>query len=174
MFGLNSIVFRPHNVYGERQNVGDRYRNVVGIFMNQILQGKPMTVFGDGRQTRAFSYIGDIAPIMVDAIGTPGAYNQTVNVGADQPFSILELAEAVARAMGVEPRVVHLPPRNEVVHVYASHQRVAAVFGARATCPLADGLARMAAWVRSHGARTSRTFEHVEIAKAFPAAWLQP
>ncbi|OUC06357.1 UDP-glucose 4-epimerase, partial [Litorilinea aerophila] len=46
MFDLNYIIFRPHNVYGERQNIGDKYRNVVGIFMNQILQGKPMTVFG--------------------------------------------------------------------------------------------------------------------------------
>jgi UDP-glucose 4-epimerase len=60
MFDLDYIIFRPHNVYGERQNIGDKYRNVVGIFMNQILQGKPMTVFGDGSQTRAFSYIGDM------------------------------------------------------------------------------------------------------------------
>src|SRR6185436_1963815 len=46
MFGLNYVIFRPHNVYGENQNIGDRYRNVIGIFMNQILQGQPMTVFG--------------------------------------------------------------------------------------------------------------------------------
>ena len=65
MFGLDYVIFRPHNVYGERQNIGDKYRNVVGIFMNQILQGKPMTVFGDGTQTRAFSYIGDLVPAMV-------------------------------------------------------------------------------------------------------------
>ena len=67
MFDLDYIIFRPHNVYGERQNIGDKYRNVVGIFMNQILQDKPMTIFGDGSQTRAFSYIGDIAPIMADS-----------------------------------------------------------------------------------------------------------
>ena len=57
-------IFRPHNVYGPRQNIGDRYRNVVGIFMNQILQGRPMTIFGDGTQTRAFSYIDDVAPVI--------------------------------------------------------------------------------------------------------------
>ena len=57
MFGLDYVIFRPHNVYGERQNIGDRYRNVVGIFMNQIMQGQPMTIFGDGEQTRAFTYI---------------------------------------------------------------------------------------------------------------------
>src|SRR5262249_27124532 len=59
MFGLNYIIFRPHNVYGEHQNIGDRYRNVIGIFMNQIMRGQPLTIFGDGSQTRAFTYIDD-------------------------------------------------------------------------------------------------------------------
>ena len=57
MFGLDYIIFRPHNVYGERQNIGDRYRNVVGIFMNQILRGEPLTIFGDGTQVRAFTQL---------------------------------------------------------------------------------------------------------------------
>src|SRR6266480_5734153 len=56
MFGLSYSIFRPHNVYGERQNIGDPYRNVIGIFMNQIMNGKLMTIFGDGLQTRAFSF----------------------------------------------------------------------------------------------------------------------
>jgi len=64
MFGLNYIIFRPHNVYGERQNIGDRYRNVIGIFMNQLMKGEPLTIFGDGKQTRAFSYIDDVAPVI--------------------------------------------------------------------------------------------------------------
>ena len=71
MFGLNSIIFRPHNVYGENQNIGDRYRNVIGIFMNQIMQGQPMTIFGDGSQTRAFSYIDDVAPIIARSVDVP-------------------------------------------------------------------------------------------------------
>src|SRR6266536_2892022 len=60
LFGLNSIIFRPHNVYGEGQNIGDPYRNVIGIFMNQVMRGQQMTIFGDGTQTRAFSYIDDV------------------------------------------------------------------------------------------------------------------
>jgi len=56
------IIFRPHNVYGENQNIGDRYRNVIGIFMNQMMRAEPLTVFGDGTQTRAFSHIDDVAP----------------------------------------------------------------------------------------------------------------
>ncbi len=85
MFGLRYVIFRPHNVYGPRQNIGDRYRNVVGIFMNQILQARPMTIFGDGTQTRAFSYIDDVAPVIAAAIDTPDAWNQVFNVGADRP-----------------------------------------------------------------------------------------
>ena len=104
MFGLDYVVFRPHNVYGERQNIGDRYRNVVGIFMNQILQGKPMRVFGDGSQSRAFSYIGDLAPIMAAAIETPAARNQVFNIGADTPTTVGALAAAAAHAMGVDAR----------------------------------------------------------------------
>ncbi len=172
MFGLDYIIFRPHNVYGERQNIGDKYRNVVGIFMNQILQNKPMTIFGDGSQTRAFSYIGDIVPVMVEAIETPQAYNQIFNIGADQPYSIHELAAAVACAMGVEANILHVPARNEVINAYSSHEKVQCVFGDRKLHNLEQGLSRMAEWVKHHGARTSKKFENIEVMKNFPKAWL--
>jgi UDP-glucose 4-epimerase len=173
MFDLDYIIFRPHNVYGERQNIGDKYRNVVGIFMNQILQGKPMTVFGDGSQTRAFSYIGDVAPIMAAAVAMPEARNQIFNIGADQPYSVNELAEYVALSMGVKPQVVHLPARNEVLNAYSSHEKVRRIFGERQLFTLDTGLSRMAAWVKQHGARRSREYEGVEVTKNFPKAWLQ-
>jgi UDP-glucose 4-epimerase len=140
MFGLDYVIFRPHNVYGERQNIGDKYRNVVGIFMNQILQGKPMTVFGDGEQSRAFSYIRDMSAIMAEAIDVPEAYNQVFNIGADQPYTINELAESIARSLGVEPDIKHVPARNEVTHAYSSHDKVRRVFGERPLHTLDEGL----------------------------------
>ncbi len=145
MFGLNYITFRPHNVYGERQNIGDRYRNVIGIFMNQILRQRPMAVFGDGSQARAFSYIDDVAPVIADAKDAPQAYNRVFNAGADQPYTANELARAVAQAMGVEPKVVYLPVRNEVLQAFSSHEKVSRVFRDRARCSLEKGLSRMAA-----------------------------
>jgi UDP-glucose 4-epimerase len=172
MFGLDYIIFRPHNVYGERQNIGDKYRNVVGIFMNQILQGKPMSVFGDGTQTRAFSYIGDVAPIIAESINVSEAYNQVFNIGADQPYSVNELAECVAEAMDVRPDISHVPARNEVQHAYPSHTKIQRVFGKRGLHALEDGLARMALWVKQYGARSSQEFEGIEVTKNFPAAWL--
>jgi UDP-glucose 4-epimerase len=172
MFGLDYVVFRPHNVYGERQNIGDRYRNVVGILMNQVLQGRPMTLFGDGTQTRAFSYVGDTVPVMVDALETPSAYGQVFNIGADQPYTVNELALAIARAMGVRPEITYLPARNEVKHAYSSHDKVRRFFGERDRHTLDDGLSRMAEWVRRHGARPSKSFDNIEVTRNLPSAWL--
>src|SRR4051794_30889842 len=113
MFGLDFTVFRPHNVYGERQNIADKYRNVIGIFMNNVLQGKPMPVFGDGLQTRAFSHIVDVAPVISRAPLVPASANEVYNIGADTPYTILDLAGEIARAFGVEADIEHLEARNE-------------------------------------------------------------
>jgi UDP-glucose 4-epimerase len=172
IFGLDYIIFRPHNVYGERQNIGDKYRNVVGIFMNQIMQGKAMTVFGDGRQTRAFSYIDDVAPVLAASVNVPEAYNQIFNVGADQPYSVNELAACVAQAMGVEPNIIHLPTRNEVLNAYSAHEKEQRIFGVRQLVSLEDGVHRMADWVKAHGVRSSQKFKDIEVTKNFPKAWL--
>lgn len=173
MFGLNYIIFRPHNVYGERQNIADRYRNVVGIFMNQILKGEPMTVFGDGEQTRAFSYVKDVSPIIARSVQFPHAYNQVFNIGADVPYTVNYLAECVAEAMGVEPNVQHLPARNEVVHAYSSHEKVKEYFDTPTHYTLPEGLTRMTNWVKEFGARATPVFQNIEVAKNMPPSWAQ-
>ena len=171
MFGLDYIIFRPHNVYGERQNLGDRYRNVIGIFMNQLMRGEPMTIFGDGRQTRAFSYIADVAPLIARAIHVPAAYNDVFNVGADTPTTVNDLASLVARAMGHTPDIRHLDARHEVVDAVADHSKVERVFGYKAEWSLADGLTRMAEWAKQCGpAEPGKRFE-VELARNLPASW---
>ena len=174
MFGLPFIVFRPHNVYGERQNIGDRYRNVVGIFMNQALRGEPMTLFGDGLQTRAFTHVDDVAPLIAGSIDVPAAHGQVFNIGADEACTVFDLAHLVSREMGVEPSLKFLPGRREVVHAYASHEKLRRVFGAGPGSPvtLADGVRRMAAWARHHGSRESRGFSAIEIAKNLPPSWI--
>jgi UDP-glucose 4-epimerase len=171
MFGLDYIVFRPHNVYGERQNLADRYRNVVGIFMNQVMSGKRMTIFGDGEQTRAFSHIADVAPIIAESVDVPDAHNQTFNIGADTPHTVNEIATEIAHAFDVEPQIEHVPPREEVAHAYCSHDRVRAVFGERASVPLSEGLARMATWARSIGSRVPSHFRPIEVDKNLPPVW---
>jgi UDP-glucose 4-epimerase len=171
MFGLNSVIFRPHNVYGEHQNIGDRYRNVIGIFMNQIMTGQPLTVFGDGSQTRAFSFIDDVAPAIARCVDVQGAYNQVINIGADTPYSVTQLTEVVSRAFGVAPNVRHLAARNEVAHAYSSHAKARALFGDRTPISLEDGIDRMAAWARRVGARESEQFANIEVRRRLPPSW---
>ena len=171
MFGLEYTIFRPHNVYGEHQNIGDRYRNVVGIFMNQVMQGQPMTIFGDGSQSRAFSHVDDVAPVIAASASEPRAANEVFNIGADQATTVAELAGLVADAFGVEPKVQHVPARNEVAHAFAAHDRAREVFGAGSTVPLREGIARMAEWARRTGPRGSKPFEGIEITENLPPAW---
>jgi UDP-glucose 4-epimerase len=170
-FGLHYIIFRPHNVYGERQNIGDPYRNVVGIFMNQLLRGAPLTIFGDGNQTRAFTYIYDVAPAIAQSVENPLAYEQVFNIGAGHPCTVNELARRVQDAMGTQSDVVHLPERHEVKHAFSDHTKVGAILGAPAVIPLADGLARMAEWVKAQGARAGQPFENIEIPEGLPQSW---
>src|SRR5882724_9049722 len=128
MFGLNYVIFRPHNVYGEFQNIGDRYRNVIGIFMNQLMQGKPLTLFGDGNQTRAFSYINDVAPYIARSVDVPAAYNEVFNIGADKEYTVNELARVIMNEMGVQGELRYLPARNEVVNAYSDHSKAKKIF----------------------------------------------
>lgn len=171
MFGLPYIVFRPHNVYGELQNIADRYRNVIGIFMNQVMQDQPMTIFGDGTQTRAFSHIDDVAPIIARSPDVTSAYNEVFNVGADRPYSVLELANQVAHAFGKQPNVKHLEARNEVVHAFSNHAKVTKHFGESTPVTLEQGIQRMADWVKKHGPATPVVFSNIEIRKNLPPSW---
>jgi len=171
MFGLDYVIFRPHNVIGPRQNIGDRYRNVVGIFMNQLLKSEPMPVFGDGEQMRAFSYIDDIVPTIANAPQVSAAIGNVFNVGGDTPSTINQLADIVSKAMGCEKKVLYLEARHEVKLAFCSHDRVKQVFGEKPLTPLEEGIRLMAEWAKKHGARESNAFQGIEITKNLPASW---
>ncbi len=171
LLGLDFVVFRPHNVYGEGQNIGDPYRNVVGIFMNRMMQGQSATIFGDGRQTRAFTYIGDIAPQIAASVHVPEAMNGVFNIGCDSHASVLEVAERVRHALGAAAPIEFLPPRQEAVHAYSRHDKFRRVFGRRPDTPLAEGIRRMTEWARARGPRKSTGFKTLEISKNVPSIW---
>jgi UDP-glucose 4-epimerase len=173
MFGLEYIIFRPHNVYGERQNIGDKYRNVIGIFMNKIMQNESLKIFGDGEQTRAFSHIADIVPIIADSVFKKEAYNKVFNIGADEPYSVNLLAKEVIKSMGVseEYPIDYEPARNEVTHAYSNHARVKELLGYRTTVSLEDGVKRMAEWAKKEGPKKSKEFDDIEITEKLPPSW---
>lgn len=162
-FGITYTIFRPHNVYGERQNLADPHRNVIAIFLRQGLAGEPMTVFGDGTQTRAFTHVDDVAPLMARAPWIDGARNATFNVGSDSAIQVVDLAAEVARALQIPVRIRHLPARPEVVHAFSDHARARAVFGESNPVPLEVGLRRMADWARRLEMAPARRFRGLEI-----------
>ena len=169
---LNSVIHRPHNVFGERQNIGDKYRNVIGIFMNLAMQKQPLPIFGDGSQTRAFSYIEDVASVIARSGFREAAFNQVFNVGADQEYTVLELAEAVSAAMGVELNIRFLRARDEVPHAFSSHVRCREMFGdCLSHIGLKEGLQRMANWARTRGPMSPKEFTEIEIRKNLPEGW---
>lgn len=171
MFGMDYIIFRPHNVYGERQNISDKYRNVIGIFMNKMLEDKPLEIFGDGQQTRAFSHVDDVAPIIAQSPLVDAARNLIFNIGADTPCSILRLTEEISSVFGRPCRVKHLPARNEVVHAFSDHSLIRNVFAPSSQIELRIGLQRMAEWVIAHGPRKPVHFSDIELRDKLPFAW---
>lgn len=174
MFGLNYTVFRPHNVYGEMQNIGDRYRNVIGIFMRQIMADTPITIFGDGTQTRSFTYIGDVIPVMVDCLHMPETAGETFNVGADKPYTVNDLAEAVIMCMGKRVPVRHLEARREVKFAFSDHSKLRRYFpNLPEPVSLKEGLERMARWAKAAGSRKTLLSMEVELLQGMPSFWLE-
>jgi len=171
MFGLNYVVFRPHNVYGERQNIGDRYRNVIGIFINCVMQNLPLPIFGDGEQTRAFSHIDDVAPLIAQSVLHPESFNQIFNVGGDQHYSVNQVAQHVFTAMGVDTGIRYLPARQEVKHIYSSHEKIKRVLGLGAKVGIEEGIEAMVHWAQKHGARQTKEFTGIEIERNLPDSW---
>jgi UDP-glucose 4-epimerase len=104
-------------------------------------------------------------------VGYPSARNQIFNVGADVPYTVNDLAEVVAEAMGKECRTVHLDPRKEVKIAFSDHRKAEAVFGPRDKTSLKLGVCGMADWVENHGARESSVFEEIEVSKNLPPSW---
>lgn len=170
MFGLNYIVFRPFNVYGPGQNIGDKYRNVIGIFMNQIMKGEPLTVFGDGTQRRAFSYIDDVAKPIAKSVLKEEAYNSVFYIGGSIHCSINQLIDVIANEFGVAPKIMHLQERHEAKNAWALTERATQLFGPAETT-LIQGIHQMAEWARKVGPRKTPEFAEIEIRKNLPEGW---
>lgn len=171
LFDLNYVIFRPHNVYGPNQNIGDKYRNVVGIFMNQILNNQPLTIFGDGEQKRAFSYIDDVAPHIAESVKNTLAYNCIFNIGSNRVYSVNELAKSVKKSMRSDLEIEYLDSRNEVTDAYSEHSLFKKIFKPNPEILLNEGIYQMATWVKKHGARSSKAFEKIEITQDMPSSW---
>ena len=174
MFGLPYVIFRPHNVYGPGQNMYDKYRNVVGIFLNQLQAGKDLTIFGDGYQTRKFSYISDVSyPIALSGL-MQHVNNHVFNVGGDIATTVNELAHVTAEAWdGSSANVLHLDARNEVAHAESDHKKLNCFFpGLPKPVGLRAGMSHMVTWAKETGKYFEPVkFDAVEVMRKLPPSW---
>ena len=170
-FGLEYTILRPYNVYGERQFIGDPYRNVFGIFMNRIMQSKNPKIFGDGNQKRAFTYIGDVAPAIVNAGFSQKAKNEIINIGGGKVYTVNEIAEEVLSSMGSGLAKEHLPPRYEVKHAWCDNSKAGEILGYEDKTSLKEGVSKMASWAKAKGHMNPIIWDSYELDVNLPEFW---
>ncbi|KPL22030.1 MAG: hypothetical protein AMJ93_08180 [Anaerolineae bacterium SM23_84] len=180
--GFAYTILRPHNVYGPRQNIADPYRNVIGIFINALLNGKNFYIYGDGEQRRAFTYIDDFTPYMVKAGLDERCDGEVINIGPREEVTINHLADLVLNLFyggentlqDVQPK--YLPPRPmEVRDAYCTDEKARRLLGYRATIDLREGIGRMIAWAKELGPQEPKYMEEgLELtAEDTPITWTQ-
>ncbi len=170
-FGLKYTIFRPHNVYGVRQNLSDPYRNVVGIFMRQLLTKEQLTVYGDGEQTRAFTHINDIQTIIAGCINNPRSINQVYNIGNTRSTSINQLAQLLLDVSKQSNEVKYLPARSEVTHAASNHNKALEDFDPEHSTDLEQGIVEVWNWANTLKLKPPKSFEGIEIRKNLPTNW---
>jgi UDP-glucose 4-epimerase len=168
--GLDWCIIRPHNVYGIKQNIWDKYRNVLGIWMFQHLNGEPMSIFGDGEQTRAFSYIDDsLAPLWRAAI-EPKASKEIINLGGIEEYSINEANKILCEIIGSN-NVVHKEARHEVKNSIPTFQKSIDILGFEHKTSLREGLTNMWEWAQQQPQRERFVWPSYELEKGIYSFW---
>ena len=168
--GLDYCIIRPHNVYGIKQNIWDKYRNVLGIWMYQHLNGQPMTIFGDGEQTRAFSFIDDSIEPLWNAAIRPEASKEIINLGGIEEISIKYASEVLREVIG-EGEVIHLEGRHEVKHSIPTFQKSVDILGFKHETNLKEGLTKMWEWAKQQPMRDRFVWPEYELDKGIYSFW---
>lgn len=142
--GLEPVVFRFFNIFGPRQDPSSPYSGVISIFSERALSGQPITVFGDGEQTRDFVYVGDLVNVMLQALTLDQVEEGAVNVGLNQATSLNQLLAALKTVVGSLPAISHGPARSgDIRHSRADNTRLLQRFRFPEPTPMAEGLARL-------------------------------
>jgi UDP-glucose 4-epimerase len=168
--GLDYCIIRPHNVYGIKQNIWDKYRNVLGIWMYQHMNGEPMTVFGDGTQTRAFSYIDDSLKSLWNAAVLPQASRQIINLGGIEEYSINHACEVLRDVVG-GGEIIYKEARHEVKHSIPTYQKSIDILGFEHKTSLKDGLNEMWKWAQQQPTRDRFIWPNYELDKGIYSFW---
>ncbi len=167
---LDWCIIRPHNVFGEKQNIWDKYRNVLGIWMYQHLEGQPLSIFGDGEQRRAFSYVGDCSPCFWKAGIESGPSKQIINLGGIKFYSINEAADILIDIMGGGTKEYH-KKRYEVKDAWSTYEKSIQLLGYEDRTSLSEGLEKMWQWAKRQLKRKRKIWDQCEISKGMYDFW---
>ncbi len=170
-FGLRYSIVRPHNIIGTYQNIWDRYRNVVGIWIRQVLKGEPITIFGDGTQKRAFSdikfYMEPLEKLMEEGDG------EIFNLGADEEY-MLKYVAGVVRTIGLDyglaSPIEYLEKRHEVKNAFCSHAKAKALLDFKDKTNILVTIAEMFEWAKTQPDREVKVMSY-EIDKNMYEYW---
>jgi len=163
--GLDWCILRPHNIYGRNQNIWDKYRNVLGIWMNQYINHQPLTIYGDGNQTRAFSYIDDILEPMWNAASRPEASKQIINLGGIVEYSINKAAEIMNDILPTLVTIIHKEGRHEVKHAITTWDKSVKLLDFKHKTSLGDGIKQMWGWAVEQPHRPMFEWSEFELEK---------
>ena len=174
--GIEFNIAVPHNIIGPRQRYDDPYRNVASIMISRMLSGQQPIIYGDGSQTRCFSFVADVVPSLLRLGIDPSVCAQVVNLGPDeQVVSILDLAREVAGLLDFDLHPIFMPPRPlEVKAAFCSSDKARCLLGYQTTYTLRQGLGEMIAWIRVKGPAEFRYSYEIEIANSrTPKTWTE-
>jgi len=169
--GLDYCIIRPHNVYGVKQNIWDKYRNVLGIWMYQYLNNESMTIFGDGEQTRAFSFIDDILEPLWNSATREEASKQIINLGGVEEISIKEAANTLRAVIDTKDEFRYLEARHEVKHSIPTFQKSIDLLDFKSTTTLHNGLEKMWIWAKNQPMRKRFVWDEYELDKGIYSFW---
>lgn len=178
VYKFGYVIIRPHNVYGPRQNISDPYRNVIGIFINCLLHGKPYYIYGNGLQKRAFTYIDDLV-IPLATVGLLESVNGEIfNIGPEKEYTINELSQTLlriwfsGRQLPKEMVPFHAPFRpKEILNAYCTVDKAKKILGYKTHTSLAIGLKNMIRWARNLGPVPFRYTDLDIITEHTPDVW---
>lgn len=171
---LDWCIIRPHNIYGPKQNIWDSYRNVLGIWIYRTMHQQPMLVYGDGEQSRAFTYVTDILEGLWKAAVQENTSKQIINLGGKVPYTLNQAADTlkgILQEAGYSPKIEHREARHEVKEAVPTWEKSEQLLGFEHKTGFADGLRKMLDWTKQQPDRPLYKWKNYEIDDGIYSYW---
>jgi len=169
--GLKYTIIRPHNFYGQNQNIWDKYRNVLGIWMYQIINNQQPTIFGDGEQVRAFSYVDDSIIPFWNASQRDECIDEIINLGGIKEYTISEACDVLIKVTGTNLKPKYLEGRHEAKHAWSTWEKSVNLLDFKHEIGLEEGLSKMWKWAITQPNRKRFFWENYELDKGIYEFW---